>query len=316
MLVDQLIQEVRLLTDEENEEDISDDDILKFLNKAQQKLVRLASRHYEPLFMREATISSFSGNEATIPEQSFGVSVDAVDVIQTNRKYRVYPTPIRHAVDLETTGTTTIPTHFALRGNKILLYPTPSTGTQIRVRYQIRPPDLVKQQGRITNIGSISSGIIYVDDIGSGLTTSISNLQAFINIIDGTTGLVKGTVQVAALDESSNKITIKTASLDRSTVFGQTVSTSFPSDIELDDYVCIANGTVIPTLIRDYTDYLIQNASVSCLNKLGISSQEAYATLKELENDVMNMWTGRPSTRRVTHKNRHWSRLRFSGRKN
>lgn len=315
MLVNDLIAEVRLASDEENSEDISDADILKFLNKGQQKLVRIATRHYEPMFMREATISSFSGNEATIPEQAFGLHIDSVDAVRNNRKYRVYPAPIRHTVDLESTGNTDTPTHYAIRGNKILLYPTPSSSTSLRVRYQIRPPLLVKQQGRITNIDNTSSGYINVNDIGSDLTTSIDSLQAFVNIVDGTTGLVKGTVQVSALDETSNKITIKTSSLDRSEVFGQTVATSFPTDIGLDDYVTIANGTCIPTLLRDYSDYLIQYATVDVMNKLGVNSQEAYAKLKELEDDVTAMWSGRPSTRRVTNKNRHWSRIRFSRRK-
>jgi hypothetical protein len=175
------------------------------------------------------------------------------------------------------------------------------------VRYQIRPPDLVENQGRITSYDS-GSTLLYVDTLGSDLTTSITSLQAFVNIIDGTTGLVKGTLQVSAIDTTAKKLTFKTSSLDRSVVFGQTVSTSLPTDIEQDDYVTIANGTCIPTLTRDYSDFIIQSAVLETLNRLGVPSQEAYARYKELEDDVLLMWTGRPSGTRVQSSSRHWNK--------
>lgn len=310
MLVDNMLQEIRALADEDNTEDVSDSDLLSSLNRAQQQLVRIAVKKYEPMFMREATISSFNGREATMPEQAYALNIDSVDVIDNTRYYRVYPAPIRHMTELETTGTSSIPRHYSVRGNKILLYPTPSNGVQIRVRYQIRPPKLVSSQGRITNIDELSSGILYVNSLGSDLTTSIDNLKAFVNIVDSATGLVKSTVQISDIDTEERKLTIKTASLDRSEVFGQTVSSSLSTDISLDDYVTIADGTCVPTLVADYSDYLIQFSVVETLNRLGVPSPEATSRLRSLEEDVETMWSGRPSMSKVTAKNRHWSRVR------
>jgi hypothetical protein len=308
MLVDDMVVAVRQLADEDNTEDVTNSELLSSLNRAQQQLVRIAIKKYEPMFMREATISTFNGREATIPEQAFAVNVDSVDVVENNsRYYRVYPAPIRHMTELETSGTSSIPRHYSVRGDKLLLYPAPSSGVQIRVRYQIRPPKLVLTQGRITNIDDLSSGILYVNSLGSDLTTSIDSLKAFVNIIDGTTGLVKGTVQISAIDTDEKKITIKTASLDRSTVFGQTVSTSISTDTTLDDYITIADGTCIPTLVKDYSDYLIQFSVVETLNRLGVPSPEATARLRDLTTDVETMWSGRPSMSKVTSKNRHWN---------
>lgn len=313
MLVDSMLDEVRNLADEANTSDVSDADILASLNRAQQKLVRIATRKYNPIFMREATISSFSGREATIPEYAYGLKINSIDVIQGSNAYPVLPAQIRKMSALETSGTSSIPSHYTLRGDKILLYPTPSSGVSLRVRYQVRPPELVKQQGRITDIDSLASDILYVDSLGSDLTTSIDNLKAFVNIIDGTTGLVKDTAQISAIDTTNKKLTFKSSSLDRTLVWGQTVGTSLSTDIALDDYVTIANGTCIPTLTRDYSDFLIQYAVVEVLNRLGIPSQEAYAHLKELEDDVSRMWSGRPSNRRVTQRSKHWGRrLRIS----
>ena len=310
MLVDTMLTDIRALAEEDNTEDVSDADLLSSLNRAQQQLVRIAIKKYEPMFMREATITSFSGREATIPEQAYALNIDSVDVVDNSRFYRVYPAPIRHMTQLETSGTTSIPRHYSVRGNKLLLYPTPASGVQLRVRYQIRPPKLVKSEGRITDIDELSSGILYVNSLGDNLTTSVDALKAFVNIVDSTTGLVKSTAQISALDTSTNKITIKTASLGRTTVFGQTVDTSLSTDIALDDYVTIADGTCIPTLVADYSDYLIQFSVVETLNRLGVPSQEAASRLRSLEEDVNTMWAGRPSTSKVTSKNKHWSRAR------
>lgn len=308
-----MVEAVRQLSDEDNTTDISDSDIIASLNRGQQRLVRIASRKYEPMFMRETTLSSFDGtnsNEATIPETAFSLIIDQVDVVLNNRSYRVTQAPIRQMSELETgSSTTSIPWYYSIRGNKILIYPYPSSNTSLRVRYQIRPPKLVKSQGRITTIDSGNTQV-YIDSVGSDLTTSIAALKAFVNLVDGTTGLVKATMQISNIDTDSNIISFKTSSLDRSTVFNQTVSTSLPSDLGLDDYLTIADGTCIPQLVRDYSDFIIQHSVVETLNRLGLPSNEAYARLKELEDDVMKMWSGRPRSRRVTNKSRQWTKFR------
>lgn len=306
MLVNEMLDSVRQISDENNTTDISDSDIVASLNRAQQKLVRMAVKRYAPMFLRETTISTFSGREATMPESAFGLSINQIDVNENGNYYRVHLAPLQTMVDLENSQSGR-PEYYAIRGNKLLIYPTPSTGTSLRVRYQIRPPKLVLSQGRITSYDS-GNGYIYLDSLGSDLTTSITQLKAFVNIIDSTTGLVKGTCQISGINTTSNRLTIKNASLDRSTVFGQTVSTTLPTDIELDDYLCIADGTCIPTLVVDYTDYLVQYTVVETLNRLGIPAQEAYAKLKELEDDVNSIWAGRPQSIQVRQANRHWLR--------
>lgn len=308
-LVDDLVDQVRDQTEEENTEDISNSDILQALNRAQQKLVRLASRHYQPMFQRETSITSFTGRRATIPDVAFGFIVDQVDVLQGETAYRVYPAPATHLTDYENNSSSLLPRHYFIQGQDILLFPNPSQGTTVRVRYQLRPPRLVLQQGRVTNIDSIASNILSVDALGSDLTTSVDSLNAFVNIIDGTTGVVKKTMQIAALDTTAKTVTFKSSGLERTTVFGQTVSTSLTTDdVALDDYVTIANGTCIPTLVMDYDDFLIQHAVVSIKRRFGEPTGEDKQELMELEEDVRLMWAGRPAGRKVTKKNRHWGR--------
>ena len=44
--VEELILRVRDITDEANESDVSDDLIIRMLNRAQQELVRILTKHY------------------------------------------------------------------------------------------------------------------------------------------------------------------------------------------------------------------------------------------------------------------------------
>lgn len=310
-VVDNLILQTREQLDESNTTDVSDPEILRALNRAQKKFVRIASKKYPALFMREATktLSDFSGRELELPEAAFGIKINEFHNVISGVAYEVLPATTRQASHIETDASSDIGQYYALRGNKLLIYPKPASSGSYRIRYQIRPPDLVKQQGRITNIDDIASGEFYVDDIGSDLTTSISDLKAFINIIDGTTGLVKTTLQVSALDTTNEKITVKTSGLNRSVVFGRTVDSAIPTTVGLDDYVCLAYGTCIPTLARDWDDFLVAYATLEVRRSKGEDTNAEYAHMKELEADVQMMWAGRPAKQRVARRNRYWGRV-------
>ena len=58
MLVEELILACRDQLDEDNTSDLSDAVVLRAINRAQQKLVRLSGRHYTPLFRREANVTT------------------------------------------------------------------------------------------------------------------------------------------------------------------------------------------------------------------------------------------------------------------
>lgn len=305
MLVDQLIQECRDGTDEDETSDLSDAKILRALNRAQQKLVRLAARKYPPLFKREYTESGVSTRAVGIPETAYAFIVNDVSVRQSGSQswFPCNRAQSSQVLDMDDTSTSALPGYWDQEGAQIKLYPLPSN-TDVRIRYQLRPQDLVVKQARIT---AISGQTLFLDAIGSELTTSIANLKAFVNIIDGTTGAVKGTVQVNSVPSSiATALTIKTSSLDRTTVFGQTVSTSLPTDIEVDDYLCIANGTCIPTLTADYADYLVLSAIVELRRAAGEDIAAERGQLDSLEDDLKAMWAGRAAGLRVARKSPYW----------
>jgi hypothetical protein len=306
LLVNDLLDQLRVAVDEANTSDISDAELLQALNRGQTKLVRLATRKFAPMFRRETNITTTAGSrEIELPDLAFGLVVNEVDVIKSGQAYRVDPASLSQLTGYDGSGTTDVPLYYAQQGNKLKLYPTPSGGVIVRVRYQVRPPQLVKQQGRVTTIVS-GSNYVEVDALGSSLTTSIAALGAFVNWVDGLTGLVRATLQVSAIDTTNRRVTFKSASLDRSTVFGQTVSTSLPTDGAQDDYLCLASGTCIPTLIQDYADYLVQFACVEIKRKQGEDVTADFAALKDIEDDVRAMWAGRQTVRRVRRASAIW----------
>jgi hypothetical protein len=310
LLVDTLVDTVRVQLDESNTSDISDTKILQALNRAQMKLVRLATRRFPAMFRAETTLSVNSGtNEVTIPESAFGLIVTAVDVIASSQAYKVEAARLEDLTVWDNDSvTSSYPAYWAQQGSVLKLFPRPTSSVSLRVRYQARPPDLVKSQGRVTAFDA-NSVTADLDAIGTSLTTSIAALGAFVNWVDSTTGLVKATLQVSALSDAAGDagtVTFKTAGLGRTTVFGQTVATALPSDASQDDYLCLASGTCIPMLVSDYADYLVQFAVVELKRKQGEDVTAEFAALKDLEADVTAMWAGRPGGKRVRRVSAIW----------
>jgi len=74
----------------------------------------------------------------------------------------------------------------------------------------------------------------------------------------------------------------------------------------LDDYITTADGTCVPTMVSDYTDFFVAYATLEIKRALGEPTTEDYAYYKELEADVKNMWAGRPQKHKINKRNRYF----------
>lgn len=317
MLVNDMISLVREWTDESNTSDLSDSTILSALNEGLLKLARLSGKYYPELLKRTLVTSNYSGRSVTVPSESMAFSVNQVDVIFGVVTYRVDYTNTTNVTQYETNNVTAIPVKYTLQGNVLSLYPYPQSGITTRIRYQLRPPKLVKSMGRITSVDDVN-GYIYMDSIPSvadgGPSTSTSDLGCFINVINQSTGDVTATYQIVAIDYTANKLTIKSTNLYRDTVYGRTVSTTLSTDIGLDDYVCSASGSCIPLYFSDYYDYIVQYAVVRVKRTFDLNNQDEKEQLEKLERDVKDMWQGKPTGLRVQARNKHWNRTFYRKR--
>lgn len=304
LTVEEMIQQVRDVTDEDNIEDVSDEFILRMLNRAQQDLVSEITRKYNPYFLQEIilTPSDFSADVsgrsrvADLPATSFAFRISAVDAKIGDAWTPVRQVPFSYTLALDTSTGTSLPVVYSIQRNKLYVYPNVDSLVQIRVRFQLRPPKLVATQGRITEITDSS---ITLSDVPAGLSTTNTELLNYFNIIDRDTGAIKATLKVVGLSEST--ITYKTNAEGelRHEVFSNVVLFQSPTDVTLDDYVCHAAGTCVPYLSVDLTNYHVELAAFHTKRALGTLDTADYQERDRVIERLSKLWSGREYTTKI-----------------
>ena len=306
-----LVNDVRSVLDIETAEAISDaEDILPALNRAQDRAASILSRQYNSPLLTSHTLTFVSGTDAyLLPEDILEDKVLYVEITSSGsngKYYRLDPIDIKNATDYYYNSTTQYPVGWFIKGKYIVFVPTPNGTSTARIWYQQDPLPLVETEGRITTVND-SGNYIYVNELGANLSTSSDELASYVNIIDGDSGVRKGSLQIQSI--ASTKITFKT-SPQRSSVFGLTVDAS-TSDITVavDDYICLVTGTCIPFLKKPVSNYIIQYAVFELNRKLGRDVTAEYQQLTDLEKDIKKSWSGRDNVMSVSNRNRQWRRF-------
>lgn len=303
--VDDLISQVRSLMAEENREAITDDDdILPALNRAQDFGCDVLARHYaDPLLAHENVTITSGVQEYDIPESALEQRLEKVEVKINNLYYPVQKIEFRDASLYDTGTSRTTPNFWSIVGTKYRLYPN-TTGTYpLRIWFLKEPLALVKQQGRI-NIINIVGNYVYVDEVGSDLTTESDQLNSYVNIIDGASGVRKATMQIQNIQ--GNKVTLKTVPL-RTSVLDLTVDTAIPTDIAEDDYLCIVQGTCVPFMKKPFSNFLVQYAVAEMTRKFNEGESDIeQRVLKQFEDQIESQWSGRTNSFRIQGRSNNW----------
>lgn len=309
--VDNLVEEVRSQVDEQNVDSVSTEkDILPSINRAQDYAFDILSRKYEEPILAYTTLDvNGSQIEYDIPENVFEDRVQKLEVIVPSSNsgmntYReIQRISYRDLTNYESATKTNVPYYYCIIGRKIRLIPTPTGTYNIRMWYLKNPEKLVLPQGRITVLNSASNYVV-VDSAGDSLTTEADQLGSYVNLIDGQSGQIKGSLQIQAL--SDNKVTFRTVPT-RSSVLNRTVSGSLSSlDIGLDDYLAPIDGTCVPYYGKPISNFLIQFAVAEITRKLGGSADMEEKVLEKFEKQVERTWAGRETQLRVKKKSANW----------
>ncbi len=307
LTVDNLISQVRSQTDEGNDDNLTNPQIIELLNRAQRKAANIVSRKFESLFLRTTTITTTTSQTYDIPNDAFGRRVEKVEVEQGSVNWNLKRISHHKRDQYMSSSQSTRPFYYSVRKNQIEVYPRPAIGISLVIFYVDRPEDLVEQQGRVTNVTTGSgTETVLVDSIGSDLSTSTTGFGAYANLIDYVTGDVKRTLQISALDSTSNQITFKTSGLTRSTVLGRTVSTTIGDDIEPDDFICLVTGSCVSELDEAYQDYLILFAVVEARRRFSEDVTQDLGALKDAEKELEKMWVSREIQHRIRKANGYW----------
>lgn len=309
--VNSLIEEVRSLLDEQNQDSVdTDKDILPALNRGQDFAFDIYARKYpEPILFTEELALSSGVADYDIPESIFEDRVLKLDIKvpsgeSARSTYRkVDRISFRDLADYESSSLTNIPYYYCIIGRQIRFLPTP-TGTYNARLWALRNPEkLVIPQGRITLINEVGNYLI-VDEAGEDLTTESDQLGSYVNVVDGQTGLIKATLQIMSLNE--NKITFRSIPT-RSTVLNRTISGSLTATgIEQDDYLCAIDGICVPYYGRPTSNFLIEFAVAEIVRKLGGQASTEEQILQKFEQQVERTWIGRERQTRVQKRNQSW----------
>lgn len=309
--VQNLIDEVRAQLDEENKDSVdTDKDILPSLNRAQDYAFDILARKYqEPILARTTLDVVGSQEEYDIPENVFEDRIQKLEVMVPSSSsgqatYReIQRISYRDISNYESTNKTNVPYYYCIIGRKIRLIPSPTGTYDIRMWYLRNPEKLKTPQGRITVVNTTSNYVV-VDSAGESLTTEADQLGSYVNLIDGQTGEIKGTMQIQVL--SDNKVTFRSTPT-RESVLNRAVSGALSSlSVGLDDYISPIDGTCVPYYGKPVSNFLIQFAVAEITRKLGGSADMEEKVLEKFEKQVERTWAGRETTLRIKKKSSNW----------
>ena len=305
--VNDMVDQVRDQLDESNVEDVTPNDILQALNRGQRKAANILAKRVEDLLLDSTPVTSTGATSLAIPEEAYGRRVEQITVSRNALEYPLKRVPFRDLHKYTSSASVQVPSVYAFKGRDIIIKPTPTSGVVFNIWFTRAPETLVLQQGRITSV-SVASSYVLVDDLGADLTTSTSNLGAFVNLVDAQTGEIKVSLQVLSLTTASDKVAFKTSGLTLASVYNRTIGVAIPTTVEVNDYICAIQGTCVPDLPDACLDYVIQYAVYEIRRRMGEPVQDELVALKELEKDLESQWAGRESSKRIKNSARHWNR--------
>jgi hypothetical protein len=309
---DEALAEVRSLIDESNNATVSSvDDILPSLNRAQMFAFDILARKYpDPLLQYQNYTLAYETQEMAMPENIFEDRIEKLEFFNNGYYYPCKRISYRDISEYEAPVNIPFPNYYCVIGRTIRFLPKATGSFQLRI-WSIREPDeLVTSQGRITAV-STSNNYITVEDLGSDLTSEMDNLNSFMNVVDGSTGAIKQTLQISSI--VGNKITIRATPI-RTSVLNRTVSPSISVDVQPDDYVCVVQGTCVPYFTFPIYNFLVQYASNEMRRKLEHQAQGDDALREIFEKQIERSWVGREATLRVKMKSKHWGQKNISRR--
>lgn len=169
------------------------------------------------------------------------------------------------------------PRHFLFRGSKVVLYPTPSNSSQsLRVTYYQRPNKLVlpSSASQITAIDPNTNTITVSSLTNSGFVTN-----AKVDLVQNTYGY-----DVVGKDLSIQNIS------------GSDVQfSSLPSDLEVGDWLCLAQESPVVQLPDEVSGYLVALTARRLLEAQ--TDSQAYkmldARVMQIEKDMINLLSPR-----------------------
>jgi hypothetical protein len=307
LTVQDLVDQVRNQVDEQDQDAVSlEGDILPVLNRAQDYAYNILARKYQEPLLTYTQLTLTSGQEYDIPEDAFEDRIEKIEIQVSGGLGSVVECQrisFRDISNYESSSRSNVPYYYCVVGRKIRFVPGPTGTYNARIWYLKSPERLVLPLGRITRINTAGNYLL-VESPSTEISTEADRLEAYVNIIDGQTGIIKGTLQVQNVNDT--KISFRSTPT-RAHVLNRTINTSLADlGIEPDDYLARVSGTCVPYYGQPTTNFLIQFSVAEITRKLGGSSEKEDTVLEKFEKQLERTWVGRETTLRVSKKSQSW----------
>jgi hypothetical protein len=291
-LIDAIIDEARESTENETFDDevgLSEEEIIKFVNQAVNRLHSKIVAQHPHIFQAEKTFNIVGGQESySIPSHKAYLSnkVSAVEFSSTSSTddlYPLYPTVLRN----RDTGAEGDPSRYIRRSGSIYLVPTPiASNGLLRLTYTPKAKQLDKRRGLIKAVTTSGSGITNLEvNYVNGSTVDLAQLtkRTRITVVDKYGNikmenvLIEGATSSASYDATitvDSSFTFEdgeTISVDDYIISGAYSTTHLPDEL----------GPEVERYIQAYVEYKILARDSS------VDSQEMFQVLGEIEADII-----------------------------
>lgn len=291
--VDRLITHIRNITKNSSTnsaEDISDEEIIRFLNQAQNRIQSKIVEKDPMSFVKETTISSVNSQEEyNLPEDlmmdSRIVSVEYSTDGGNDTYYKLRPGLLKH----RQTDLKGMP-KFYIRRNKLdtntasmILSPTPSSSSELlRVVYTKRIQDLDIRRGVVSDVTDSGTQITSLTLDVSG-TPPIDDADLdnhdFICVVDKLGNIKMKNIQIDSVNTSTGVVTLS-----------QSHTYESGESITVGDFIVGGKDTTTHSRLPKFIEeYLIEYASLKIMHRDSNSDlAEQFPLLSAMERDIVD----------------------------
>jgi len=290
--INALLEEAREST--ENEEfdatiGLSDEELIKFVNQAQNRLHSKIVGLHKASFHEEKEVSAVSNQESynlfyNSYLKQYVHSIEYSSTGQTDDYYPLRPCSPHQRYS----GADGSPSHYFIRSGKFYLLPTPTDSNgKYRVTHVRRPKNLDKRRGQIVTADNTSAPTTIDITFVNGQTADLNflNKRSYVTIVDKhgvqkianikvdsiTTGAGTGDAQIAVSSDAALDLTSALAAGDY-VISGDYSTTHLEWTPEVERY------------LQAYVEFKILKRDSS------VDSQEAFAELAEIESDILDSY--------------------------
>ena len=319
MTISDIIDELRASVEEENSVQIEDSyNLLPILNRAHSKAYDILTQVYpEPLLAKVDLV--VNTREISLPENIYQDKIHQLYWVDGSGK-KLAPcnkSSIQQFSEDDGINESGWPTSYVVFGRKIRFSGEPA-GT-LRMWYMRELERLAEPIASIDGISGTDTLLISGLDADWDFTAGRTN--SYVNIVDGQTGLVKGTVQVRS--SSTSEIVIRSAP-DRSTVLNRDISSDLTAIVDdegstvpvsADDYLCEIRGTCVLPYWDLVHDFIAQYGIAELKRELGYAYDVDQQLVSSFRVDMRkSALANRDAPFTIRRRNAIWNSNRWNSR--